>query len=109
VIGDAMVTEGQSSTSVVLTLTLSAPSGQTVRVQFATANGTATAGTDYQTRVGEVVFAPGILSRTIPITIVGDRVAEPTENLFVNLTSGTAVTIADSQAVITINDDDGTP
>jgi hypothetical protein len=78
-------------------------------VQFATADNTATAGTDYQTRVGEVVFAPGIMMRTIPITIVGDRVAEPSESLFVNLVSATAVTIADSQAVITITDDDGTP
>jgi hypothetical protein len=109
VISDATVTEGHSSSSAVLTLTLSAPSGQTVRVQFATADNTATAGTDYQTRVGEVVFAPGIMMRTIPITIVGDRVAEPSESLFVNLVSATAVTIADSQAVITITDDDGTP
>ncbi len=104
VIGDAAVTEGNSVSSVVVTLTLSAPSGQTVKVQFATADGTATAGTDYQTRVGEVVFAPGVVSRTIPITISGDRMAEPTENLFVNLTGGIAITIADPQAVITIND-----
>jgi hypothetical protein len=103
------VTEGHSGSSVILTLTLSAPSGQTVRVQFATADNTAAAGADYQTRVGEVVFAPGITTRTIPITIVGDRVAEPTESLFVNLIAGTAVTIADSQAVITIVDDDATP
>jgi uncharacterized repeat protein (TIGR01451 family) len=109
VISDATVTEGQSLSSVVLTLTLSAPSGQTVRVQFATADGTATAGTDYQSRVGEVTFAAGVVTRTIPITIIGDRVAEATENLFVNLLSGTAVTIADSQAVVTITNDDGTP
>jgi uncharacterized repeat protein (TIGR01451 family) len=109
VIGDATTVEGHSVLSVVLTLTLSAPSGQTVKVQFTTADGTAIAGTDYQTRVGEVSFAPGVVTRTIPVTIIGDRTAEASENLFVNLLSGTAVTIADGQAVITINDDDGTP
>jgi len=108
-IADVTITEGHSLVTATVTLTLSAPSGQTVRVQFTTADGTAVAGSDYQIRLGEIQFAPGVVTRTIPITIVGDHAGEPSESLFVNLTSGTAVTIADAQGVITIVDDDGTP
>src|SRR2546427_2077375 len=47
-INDATVTEGnQGTTNAVFTVRLSAVSGQTVTVHFATADGTATAGSDY--------------------------------------------------------------
>jgi hypothetical protein len=108
-IADISITEGHSVSTALLTLTLSVPSGQTVRVQFTTADGTAVAGADYQTRLGEVQFAPGVLTRTIPVTIVGDRVAEANESFFVNLTSASAATLADAQATVTIGNDDGTP
>ena len=80
-ISDLSLTEGNRNTGGDLTLTLSAPSGQTVRVQFTTADGTAVAGSDYQTRFGDVQFLPGVTSRIIPVTIIGDRVAECNRNL----------------------------
>jgi Calx-beta domain-containing protein/Big-like domain-containing protein/VCBS repeat protein/FG-GAP repeat protein len=105
-ISDVIITEGTSPHSANVTLTLSQPSGQTVRVKYATADGTAVAGSDYLTRSGEIAFVPGVTVRTIPITILGDRVPEPTETLFVDLTGGTAVTIVRPRATITIVDDD---
>src|SRR5262249_50330382 len=56
-IGDATVAEGNSgTTSAVFTVSLSAASTQSVTVQFATANGTATAGSDYVAASGTVTF-----------------------------------------------------
>jgi hypothetical protein len=52
------------------------------------------------------VFAAGITNRTIPLTIIGDQVAEPTETFVVKLTSGTAVVLGDTEASITVTDND---
>lgn len=106
-IDDLSLPELHATTTATMTLTLSASSGQTVRVQFTTANGTAIAGSDYVTRSGEIQFAPGVVTRTIPITVLGDRIAEPTETFTVHVTSATAATIARPQATVTILDDDG--
>src|SRR5207247_6127246 len=60
-IAGAIPSEGDSgSTPAVFTVRLSAPSGKEVRVDFATADGTATAGEDYLANAGTLVFAPGI-------------------------------------------------
>ena len=76
-IADASVVEGNSGSRVVsLTVTLSAPSGQIVRVDYATAAGTATEGDDYRAAAGRVSFQPGITSRTITIRVNGDGVVE---------------------------------
>src|SRR5262249_36977836 len=85
---------------------LSAPSGRTVTVNYATAAGTATAGTDYQSKTGTLSFSPGTTTQTITVTVNGDTTPEQDETLLVNLSSPVNVTIADSQAVGTIQDDD---
>src|SRR5437879_1378342 len=48
----------------------SAPSSDTVTVQFATADGTATAPTDYLATSGTLVFAPGVTQQQIQVTMV---------------------------------------
>ena len=59
-IADVAVAEGQSGTSnLTFTLVLSAPSGRTVTVAYATADGTATAGSDYVAKSGTVYFLGG--------------------------------------------------
>ena len=59
VINDVLVTEGDSGTTPAsFTLSLSAPSGQTVAVGYATANGTASAGTDYVGLASTASFPP---------------------------------------------------
>jgi len=63
-INDVSVTEGNSgTTTATFTVTLSAASNQTVNVNFATANGTATAPTDYLATSGTLTFNPGDLTR----------------------------------------------
>jgi regulation of enolase protein 1 (concanavalin A-like superfamily) len=108
-IADRAVTEGNSGTvNAVLTLTLSAPSSNTVSAGYATAAGTATAGTDYTTVSGTATFAAGATSTTVTVPVVGDTTVEPNETVLVNLTSPVNAMIADSQAVLTITNDDST-
>jgi hypothetical protein len=99
-VGDATVTEGNAGTaSATFTVTLSAPSSQPVTVAYGTGNGTATAGSDYQAANGTVTFAPGETSKTITVLVNGDRLAEPNETFFVNLSNPTDAVIADGRRV----------
>jgi hypothetical protein len=109
-ITDASVTEGDGgTTTAVFTVTLSAASGRVVSVTYATADGTATAGTDYIGANGILVFAPGQTSRTLTVTVLGDTLDEPDETFTVNLSNAVNAAIADGQGVGTILDDDPEP
>ena len=109
-INDASVTEGNSGTvNANFTVTLSASSGQIVTVNYATANGTATAGSDYVSGSGTVTFPAGATTQTLTVAVNGDALDEPNETFFVNLSNATNATIADNQGQGTITDDDATP
>jgi hypothetical protein len=104
----ASITEGGSmTTTVTLTVTLTAASTQTVTVGYATANGTATAGSDYVAKTGALTFAPGVLTQTISVTVNGDGTAEPNETFTVTLSSPTNATVASAVGTVTIVNDDG--
>jgi hypothetical protein len=106
-IGDVTITEGNAGTrAATFTVTLSAPSAQPVTVQYATANGTATAGSDYQARSGTLTIPAGQTTGTITVPVLGDRLPEPDETFVVNLSGATDATVADGQAVGTIADDE---
>ena len=106
-ISNATVTEGNAGTvNAVFTVTLSAASSQTVTVQYATVNGTATAGSDYQAASGMLTFLPGELTKPVPVAVNGDTLAEPSETFFVNLSNPTNATVASGQGLGTIADDD---
>src|SRR5439155_961176 len=87
----------------------SAVSGQTVTVNFATSNGTAIAGSDYVSTNGTVTFVPGTTTQTVTVQILGDLLNEANETFFVNLSNAVNATIADSQGLGTINDNDAAP
>jgi hypothetical protein len=107
-ISDASVTEGnKGSTTASFTATLSASSTNTVTVAFATANGTAVAGSDYTSASSTLSFAPGETSRTVTVSVIGDRVDEQDETFTVNLSAPVNGTIQDGTGVGTIVDDDG--
>jgi len=106
-INDVVVTEGNSGTkNAVFTVSLSAASSETVTVRYATANGSATAPSDYVATSGTLSFAPGIISRTVTVAVKGDTLVEPNETFFVNLTGASGATIADGQGKGTILNDD---
>ncbi|HBB33561.1 MAG TPA: hypothetical protein DC064_17615 [Cyanobacteria bacterium UBA9273] len=109
-INDVTVTEGNSGTSnATFIVTRSGSTTQTSTVNFATANGTATAGSDYTAVSGTLTFAAGETSKTITVPIVGDTTNESNETFTLNLTNPTNATIADAQGVGTINNDDTPP
>ena len=78
------------STTATFTVNLSTAAAQTVTVNFATADGTALAGTDYQATSGTLTFAPGVTSQTISVTVPGTLYAEPTRQFTVSLSQPTA-------------------
>ena len=78
-IGNVSVTEGQlRHEDGSLAVTLSAASGQTVTVNYATANGTATAGSDYVAATGTLTFAPGVTSHRSRSPSSATRPTKPT-------------------------------
>lgn len=106
-IGNVLVTEGcEGTTHAAFTLTLSHPSGTDVTVNYTTANGTATAGSDYQSTSGSVTFPPGTTTQTVTVLVIGDAIPEPDETFQVNLTSATGATIAVPSGTGTIQNDD---
>ncbi len=56
----------------VITATLSAVSGITTTVEYGMEDGTATAGEDYTSTVGTLVFAPGTITQTFEVPIIDD-------------------------------------
>ena len=91
-------------------VTLSAASGTQVSASYATADGTATAGSDYTAAMGTLEFAPGEVSKTIRVEILDDSAHEADEETFELTLSGLVnVTAANVSATGTIRDDDLAP
>jgi hypothetical protein len=107
-INDVTVTEGDAGTvDASFTVTLSAASGRTVTVQYATANGTAVAPGDY-TAIGttQLTFTPGVTTQPVTVVVQGDQLDEADETLNVALSSPNNANITDGTGVGTITDDD---
>jgi len=106
-INDVTITEGNAGTKLAtFNVSLSSSSTDTVTVQYATANDTATSPSDYASATGTVTFVPSDVSETVSITLNGDAVEEFNETFFVNLMSPTNATISDGQGLGTITNDD---
>ncbi|MHA0287848.1 Calx-beta domain-containing protein [Mycobacterium sp. C3-094] len=110
-VADAAVVESNSGTkNLVFTVTLDKPSTTPVTVSYATAQGTATAGTDFTARSGTLTFAAGVTSQQISVPVIGDTTVEQNETFTLTLSNPTGATIADGSAIGTItNDDVATP
>lgn len=107
-INDVSIAEGNSgTTNLVFTVTLSAASGATVNVSYATANGTAlTSDNDYQSTSGTLTFNPGDLTKSITVVINGDQKTELDETVLLNLSNPVNAVVSDAQGVGTIQNDD---
>ncbi|MFT3807559.1 Calx-beta domain-containing protein [Arenimonas sp.] len=107
-IADVSVAEGQIGTrKMTFTVKLSAAATSAVTYNIATANGTATAGSDYvaASLSGQSIPA-GTLNKTFVVTINGDRVQEPDETFTVNVSGVSGATVSDGSAVGTILNDE---
>jgi hypothetical protein len=107
-INDVSVTEGDSgTTNAVFSVALSAASPQIITVNYATTNGTASAGTDYLATSGTLTFpANSTTPQTIAVAVNGDSTGETNETFFVNLSNPANASFADSQGQGTILSDD---
>ncbi|WP_200376899.1 beta strand repeat-containing protein [Thiocystis violacea] len=101
--------EGNSgTTNMTFTVNLSAAQTSAVTVNYATANGTATAGSDYTAAAGTLTFAAGETSKTVTVPVIGDTTFEPNETFSVTLSSPTLNGAAAGIALATANVATGT-
>jgi hypothetical protein len=109
-INNVTVTASDTGTvTAVFAMTLSAPSGLRVAVNYATADGTATvAGDDYVATSGALTFAPGETTKTITVVINPDRKKDADETFFVNLATAMNALLLDDQGLGIIVTDDQT-
>jgi len=107
-ITDVSLAEGNSGTSnFTFTVSLSAASGQDITVDYATADGTALVGGDYQPLSGTLSFTAGQTSRPLTVLVNGDVQSEPNETFSLNLSNPTNASISKAQGLGTIVNDDG--
>jgi hypothetical protein len=109
-IDNVSVTEGHSgTTNALFTVSLNASSGQTVTVDYTTADGSAAvADGDYAATSGSLTFAPGTTTQPVTVVVNGDAGLEGDETFAVDLSGATNATVADARGVATIVNDDAT-
>lgn len=107
-IADASVLEGDAGTSnLVFTVSLASAAATDITVNYATNDGTATAGSDYTATNGTLTLAAGSTTATINVPILGDTVFESDETFTLTLSSPSAnVTLGTASATGTIINDD---
>ena len=107
---DASVDEGDSGAApMTFTVTLNPAATGTVTVDWATADGTATAGMDYTAGNGSLTFNAGDTSKEVSVLVTGDAVDELVETFTVRLSNAVGATIGDAKATGTIRNDDVNP
>jgi hypothetical protein len=109
-VADIAVAEGDAGrTQVFFTVSLSAPTIAPVAVRFATADGSAQHGNDFEAAAGTLIIPGGQTSGRIGVVVKGDIVPEGDEAFFLRLIGASNATIADGEAQATIGEDDTTP
>ena len=84
-VADAQVGDGEDTT-LEFTVSLSREASETVTVDYATADGTATAGGDYEAASGTLTFAAGETEKTVPVTVL-DEADEAGQTLTLTLSN----------------------
>ena len=110
-VSNAEANEGAAGVNGAMTfkVTLAPVSARAVTVAWGTANGTATAGSDYTAASGTVTFAPGETEKSVTVPVLGDDVNEENETVFVNLSGASGAGVADAQGLGTIVDKNAPP
>lgn len=100
------VTEGANS---VFTITKTGTASGSCSVNYASAGGTATAGSDYTTASGSLTFTSSQTSQTVSVATIDDTTVESAETFTMALSSPTGGSMlgSPSSATGTINDNDG--
>ena len=103
------ISVSEDGSEAVFTITLDNPSSKEISIDYSTADGTAIEGEDYEAVTGTITFAPGETTKTIAVALLGDSIDEFNESFTLNLDNPTNVVVTDSQATVTLSDDDNAP
>ena len=87
-------------------VSLDRPSTLTVTVDYATSNGTASAGQDYTATSGTLTFNPGDTAKTVSVPVLNDAIDDGGETMTLTLSNADNARIADATATGTIENSD---
>ena len=104
-VADARANENNDDTLAFL-VTLSQAAAEAVTVDYATADGTATAGTDYTGTNGTLTFAVGETEKTVSVAILNDAHDDGAETLTLTLSNAIGAQLLDAEATGTIENTD---
>ena len=107
-VADASADENTDST-IDFTVSLSRSSTRAITVNYATQDGTATAGQDYTSKSGILTFTAGDTSKTVSVSLLSDAIDEGNETLILSLSSPSNAFLADGTATGTIENSDPMP
>ena len=107
-VANARAEEGTDAT-LDFAVTLDRESTGEVTVDYATADGTATAGSDYTATSGTLTFAAGETEKTVSVPVLEDDHDEGSETLTLRLSNAEGADIADGEATGTITNDGAIP
>ena len=103
----ASVLEGNAGTTPLpFQIQLSSTNSAVVTVTFLTKDGSAQGGIDYIPTNGTLTFLPGESTKTVIVSVLGDRITEPNETLFLCLSNAVNARLIETQVQGTIIDDD---
>ena len=106
----ATLSVSEAAGSAAVNVTLSAAAPVPVTVNYATSNGTATAGSDYTAQSGTLTFAPSQTSQSISVPISDDNIDEPNETFSIALSTAVGARLGTpNSTTVTITDDDPVP
>ena len=104
-VADAQAEEGTGQT-IGFAVSLSRAASGAVTVDYATADGTATAGEDYSSTSGTLTFAAGETAKTVSVPVLDDVIDEGQEAFTLRLSNATGARIADAEATGTVSNSD---
>ena len=105
---DATVEEGED-VSLLFEVKLDRKASETVTVDYATSDGSATEGQDYTGTSGKLTFDPGQTAHVVTVTVLDDDISEESETLKFTLSNPSGAHLAVAEATGTITNSDPIP
>ena len=101
-----VTTSNENAANATFTVSLTEALARDISFNYATSNGTATAGSDYTSTSGSLTISAGQTSATFSVPILADSTDENNETATLTLSNATNSTFSDDTATLTITDDD---